>query len=88
MYIIFMSELFRINNRIRILIYSNDHSPAHVHVIVRAEGIEFKVFLADLSCEYVTTKQLSARDEQMVIRFIGKNRSFILEAWNEIQKDQ
>lgn len=83
-----MSELFRINNRIRILIYSKDHSPAHVHVIVHAEGIEFKVFLADLSCEYITEKQLSTRDERIVIKFIGKNKKFIMEAWNEIQKDQ
>jgi hypothetical protein len=83
-----MGELFRINNRLRILIYSNDHNPAHVHVLVRAEGVEFRVFLTDLSCEYITTKQLSARDEQMVIRFIEKNKSFIQEAWDEIQKDQ
>ena len=83
-----MGELFRINNRIRILIYSNDHKPAHVHVIVRAEGIEFKVFLADFSCEHITEKQLSARDEKMVIQFIEKNKNFIMEAWNEIQKDQ
>jgi hypothetical protein len=83
-----VGELFRINNRIRILIYSNDHRPAHVHVIVRAEGIEFKVFLTDLSCDYITEKQLSTRDEQIVIRFIEKNKNFIMEAWNEIQKDQ
>ncbi len=83
-----MGELFRVNNRIRILIYTNDHGPAHVHVIVRAEGIEFKVVLADLSCEHITEKQLSARDEKMVVKFIEKNRSFIMEAWNEIQKGQ
>lgn len=83
-----MGELFRINNRIRILIYSNDHDPAHVHVVIRAESIEFKVFLVDLSCEHITEKQLSSRDEKMVIQFIDKNKGFIMEAWNEIQKDQ
>lgn len=83
-----MGELFRINNKIKIIIWPKDHDPAHVHVIVRSEGIEFRVFLSDLSVEHITTEQLSARDEKMVLAFIRNNLDFIREVWNETQKDQ
>ncbi len=88
MYSLFMGELFRINNKIKIIIWPKDHNPAHVHVIVRSEGIEFRVFLSDLSVEPITAEQLSSRDEKMVIAFIKNNLDYIREAWNEIQKDQ
>ena len=88
MYIVCMGELFRIGNRLKILVWPNDHDPAHVHVVSRGEGIEFKVRLADQEIEHLTRKQLSSRDEKMIVAFIKKNREFIQEVWDEIQKDQ
>ena len=83
-----MGELFRINSKIKIIVWPKDHDPAHVHVIVRSEGIEFRVYLSDLSVEHITTDQLSSRDEKMVLAFIKNNLTFIKEKWHEIQKDQ
>lgn len=82
-----MGELFRIN-KTRIVVWPKDHNPIHVHVIVRAEEIEFKVFVDTLRVEHVTEKQMSARDEKQIVKFIGENVVEIREAWHEIQKDQ
>jgi hypothetical protein len=83
-----MGELYRIANRVRILVWPNDHTPAHVHVLVRAEGIEFRVFLETLEIDYITTQQLSASDEKMILEFIANRRVRIQEKWDEIQRDQ
>jgi len=83
-----MPTIYTINNKIRLVIQTNDHAPAHVHVIVRAEDVEFKVYLADLSVEHVSDKQLSASLEKMVVNFIKDRKQKIQEKWNEIQKDQ
>lgn len=88
MYNICMSTIAYLGNRIRIAIRSRDHAPAHVHVIVRAEGIEFRVYLLDLSVEYITDQALSSSDEKMILKFIEANREAIQEKWDEIQKDQ
>jgi hypothetical protein len=73
---------------IKIVLWTNDHNPAHVHVVVRAEGIEFRVYLKDFDVEYITSNQLNRRDEKLVIKFIKQNETLIWEMWNEIKKDQ
>ena len=82
-----MGELFRIN-KMKIVIKSNDHDPAHLHVIIRADDIEFRVFIENLTVEYITQNQLSARDEKKVLKFIEENRIHIQEEWHETQKNQ
>jgi hypothetical protein len=82
-----MGELFRLN-KLRILIWSNDHEPIHVHVIMRAEDIEFRVLVATLEVQHVSKNQLSSRDEKRVLKFIENHKEEIMEAWHEIQKDQ
>ncbi len=82
-----MGELFRIG-KVQIVALTRDHAPAHVHVIVRAENIEFRVLIETLEVQYISTKQLSSRDEKRILKFIEDNEEEIMEAWYEIQKDQ
>lgn len=61
---------------------------AHVHVVVRAEEIEFRVLVETLEVQYISKQQLSSRDEKRVLKFIEEHEEEIMEAWHENQKDQ
>ena len=59
-----------------------------MHVVVRAEEIEFRVLVETLEVQYISKQQLSSRDEKRVLKFIEEHEEEIMEAWHENQKDQ
>jgi len=74
-----MGTIFLFRN-IRIMIYSKDHSPPHVHA-VSPKG-DAKIDLETLECFFC--RGYSQRDIKMIIHFVKQNLDDLLEAWNEI----
>lgn len=64
----------------RVVIYTHDHPPAHVHVISAGRFAKFSldpVILLD-------HEGYHGRDIRTIERMIIDNRSLLLDAWNEI----
>ncbi len=74
-----MGTIFIFRN-IRIVIYSNDHEPAHIHAI-SPKG-EAKVLLDPVECFFC--RGYSERDLKMILKFVEEKNSVLLEVWNEI----
>ncbi len=68
----------------RIVIYTRDHDPAHVHVIAvdRSAKIDINTL------EVLSNSSISSSDLKQILKVIQRNRKNLLEAWNEIRKDQ
>ena len=64
----------------RIVIYTADHGPAHVHVI-SADRIA-KVYLTPVTV--VENRGYLSRELRKIERIIIDNRQLLLDAWNEI----
>ena len=75
-----MSTIFIFRN-IRIVIYSNDHLPPHVHA-VSPKG-KAKIELAALECYYI--RGYTSKDLKMILKFVAEHKETLMEAWNEIQ---
>lgn len=63
-----------------IMIYTQDHVPAHVHVW-RAGG-EIVVNIATL--EITRAEQMNRRDSDKAVEIVEKNREYLRERWHEI----
>ena len=71
---------------LRVMIYTNDHSPPHVHVI--GPGAEARIALGDESERpwVMTNDGLSRRDVAEALAEI-ENRDFLMQRWREIHGD-
>jgi hypothetical protein len=76
-----MSTLFRFKG-LKIVIYSLDHRPAHVHII--GPDVDAKVEIG--SWNVVHCEGLSAKSLKKVIEFLRERESDLWEAWNEIHE--
>ena len=65
----------------RIVIYANDHDPAHVHVF--GDG-EVKVQIAGPECELLWAFGMSRSDVRAALRLVVDNKEFLLSRWREI----
>ena len=71
----------------RVVIYSNDHWPPHVHVI-GPDG-QARIALGDASqCPFLLTNEgLSRRQVALMLDEIEQNRARLLQRWREIHGD-
>lgn len=74
-----MPTILRLDG-LRIVIYPNDHQPAHVHVL--GPGWEAVVDLDELKLREAIG--CGERDAEKVLRLVGERRSELLEAWRRI----
>ena len=65
----------------RIVIYTNDHAPAHVHV-VRGDG-EAKINIASERVALVSAYGLKKTDIKRAVRIVSENRELLLQKWIE-----
>ncbi|MCM2279482.1 MAG: DUF4160 domain-containing protein [Oligoflexia bacterium] len=68
---------------VRIVIRTNDHNPPHVHVI-RGDA-EAKIEIGSREIHY--SKGFSKRDLERIVDFMASQEDLLLEAWNEIHKE-
>jgi len=68
----------------RVVIFVNDHRPAHVHVIA-ADG-QAKINLARVTGdpELVWAEGLSRADLRRALRIVANHRALLLNRWSEI----
>ena len=80
-----MATILRIRG-LRVVIYSNDHPPPHVHVI--GSGREAKVRLSEHEHPSLMTNEgLTRRQLATALAEIERNRELLLKRWKEIHGD-
>ena len=81
-----MATIFRVMG-LRVVIYSNDHWPPHVHVI--GPDREARIALGDVGRHpsVLTNEGLSRRQLAAALIAIDANRSMLLQRWREIHGD-
>ena len=72
---------------LRVMIYSYDHRPRHVHVI--GPGAEARIALGDEGERpwVMTNDGLSRRDVVRALAEIERNRDLLMQRWREIHGD-
>lgn len=73
-----------IYRNIRIVIFSRDHGPPHVHAI--GPNAEAVFNLKDL--ELVRSKGFDSRSVSKIRQFLCERKSELLEEWNEIHGEE
>lgn len=68
----------------RIVIYTNDHNPAHVHILGPDRFAKVNILTLDI----ISSDSISSQDMKKLLEVIKRNQENLLEAWNEIRKDQ
>ena len=57
-----MAEVFRTRRRDRVVVWSNDHAPAHVHVLGREFDVRLRLNCPQGPVEYMDHKGVVRRD--------------------------
>ena len=81
-----MPTIFRFRG-LRVVIYTNDHRPPHVHVI--GPGREARIALGD-EREHpwlMTNEGLSRRQVAAALLKVSENRDLLIQRWREIHGD-
>jgi hypothetical protein len=81
-----MPTILRFRN-FRVVIYTHDHAPAHVHVL---RSVDFVIVV--LSCWAGTpsiraSRGTSAAEERAIVEFVKDNQTTLCEAWEAIHGD-
>lgn len=77
-----MPTVWRDGN-LRVLTYTDDHPPPHVHVF--GDG-ETKIALTgrDGQCEVVQIVGASLRESRRALRIVQEKHDYLIEKWNDI----
>ena len=67
---------------VRVVIFSNDHQPAHVHVFIG--GGEAKIDLMPGSITLVWAKGMSRAEIRTAVRIVGEHQVSLIQRWSEI----
>ncbi len=72
---------------LRVVIYTNDHRPPHVHVI--GPDAEARIALGDVGERpwLMTNEGLSRREVVEALAEIDRNRDLLMQRWREIHGD-
>jgi hypothetical protein len=81
-----MPTVLRFGN-LRVMIYTNDHRPPHVHVV--GPGIEAKIALGNETGapSLITNEGLSRRNLETALEAIDRNSEALIQRWREIHGD-
>ena len=75
-----MATLFRVG-RHRILVYTNDHSPAHVHAVGAGGYAKFAIGRSPDDVTLIDTDGISSRDLQRIASEIIDHHAECLAGW-------
>ena len=70
--------------RLRVVIFVNDHLPAHVHVLGDGEA-KINLLEADGAPALVWADGMRRGDVRHAMRLVMEQQTFLLERWEEIQ---
>jgi hypothetical protein len=68
---------------LRVVIYVNDHLPAHVHVFGGGEA-KINLLGADGAPDMVWADSMSRAEVRRAMRIVTEQRAFLLQRWEEI----
>ena len=68
---------------VKIRIYPKDHQPPHVHAV--GPGCEAKFEIETLLCSF--SRGFSERDLRRIQNHLEDQQDYLMEVWNEYQKD-
>lgn len=66
-------------NGFRIVIYTNDHEPPHIHAL--KAGTEARIFLDPVS---LWDSNMKSKDARQAVEIVEANHDILLEKWYEI----
>ena len=72
---------------LRVVIYTNDHWPPHVHVVGTGREAKFALGTAGQRPSIVSNEGLSRRGLTLALIEIDRNRELLLDRWREIRGD-
>jgi hypothetical protein len=72
---------------LRVVIYTNDHWPPHVHVIGAGRQARIALGAEGERPHIVTNEGLSRRELAVALAEIDRNRELLIERWREIHGD-
>jgi hypothetical protein len=78
-----MPTILRFNG-LRIVIYPNDHTPAHVHVIGSDKEAKFALICQDCKAKLISNYGFNRTEINQIKGFISNNMKFLCEKWVEI----
>ncbi len=81
MYTVCMPTIYIFRN-IRIVIFTNDHGPPHIHAI-SPDG-EAKIKLDNLECYFL--RGFTEKDLKRITGFLKNKQEYLIEVWDEIHK--
>jgi hypothetical protein len=70
---------------LRVVIFSNDHPPAHVHVFDDGQA-KINLLGADCAPELVWADAMSRGDVRRAMRIVTEQQAFLLARWKEIHE--
>ena len=70
--------------KLRVVIYTNDHRPPHVHVIGSGAAARVALGEEDERPWLMTNEGLSRRQLGQALVEIGRNRDLLVQRWREI----
>jgi hypothetical protein len=74
-------------NGLRVVIYSNDHSPPHVHVIGGDRSAKYLLNCPDGPVAVEWARRFRIAELRQIERELNKNLDHLCEAWREIHGD-
>jgi hypothetical protein len=78
-----MTTVMRFKN-FRVVIFSNDHLPEHVHIL--GPDFELKVSIGDCECYYA--RGVDRVTISRMEKFVNKHQELLLETWRSIHEDE
>lgn len=70
--------------KIRVVIHTKDHRPAHIHLI--APEAEAKIAIA--GWKVLSNKGFTSSGLRRAVEFLKENEKILMEAWNEIHEEE
>ena len=68
----------------RIMIYTDDHEPAHVHVLGRGGQAIFVLNCSAKDVSVRARRKITLRDERRIAAFLMENLGILCEAWERL----
>lgn len=67
-----------------IIVYPNDHAPAHVHVFKGDGTIQINIGNADTAASVIEAWNMKPKDVARAVEIVGENWQALLRKWKEI----
>lgn len=67
-----------------VMIYTHDHTPAHVHVWKAGGEVVINLGAENVAPEIRENKSMSTKGMRQALRIVAENQSFLLDEWRRI----